>query len=78
MGLSEAAYGLSTIENSRSSDSLNSWTIGARWDVKPRLALKADITFLHGNDGETAMFESIKDGFDRESQLYQVAMEWVF
>ncbi len=77
-GLSQAAYGLSTIENSRSSDSLNSWTIGARWDVKPRLALKADITFLHGNDGETAMFESIKDGFDRESQLYQVAMEWVF
>lgn len=78
MGLLQSVYGINAIAASRSSDDLESWTIGARWDIRPRLALKTDITFLIGKDGDTAMFNSIDEGFDRKAQLYQVAVEWVF
>lgn len=76
--LAQSVYGLNTIMASRSTNSLDTWTIGARWDIRPKIALKADVTFLQGDKNEAAMFQDIEDGFDRKAQLYQVALEWVF
>jgi len=42
--------------------------------------LKAEVSFLDGEEGNTSFFE-VKDGeegFDRQATLYQVALEWVF
>lgn len=77
-GLLQSTYGLNFISASRNVDSLKSWTLGARWDIRPKLAVKADVTLLDGAENETAMFDSIKDGFNREAMFYQVAVEWVF
>ncbi|TYL47584.1 hypothetical protein [Marinomonas sp. IMCC 4694] len=77
-GLQQIVGGLNQISTGRSTDQLKSWTVGARWDVKPKLALKADVTFIQGEEDDTALFDSIQSGFDRKTALYQVAMEWVF
>ncbi|MDW6094590.1 porin [Vibrio rhizosphaerae] len=63
---------------SKSQDNLTTWTFGARWDVHPQIALKAEMTVLEGKQGEQAFFHSIQDGFDRNANLYRVSLEWVF
>ncbi|WNJ97918.1 hypothetical protein RND59_17515 [Vibrio ruber] len=63
---------------SRSQDNLTTWTLGTRWDVHPQIALKAEVTFLDGKPGENAFFDSIRDDFDRNADLYRVSLEWVF
>ncbi|MBM6549822.1 porin [Marinomonas ostreistagni] len=77
-GLAGINYGLNQIESSRSSDSLKSWTLGVRWDVQPKLAVKGEVTWLRGDRNESAMFNSIDDDFDRTTELYQVGVEWIF
>ncbi len=61
-----------------SNDSLRSWTLGARWDVKSDVALKAEVTLLDGYSDKNSFFDSIKDGFDRNASLYKMSVEWVF
>ena len=61
-------------------DNLDTITLGARWDFKTNMALKAEVSFLDGEEGNTSFFE-VKAGeedFDRQATLYQVALEWVF
>ena len=61
-------------------DDLDSLTLGARWDFRNNLALKAEVSFLKGKEGKTSFFELdvIDSDFDRRATLYQLGMEWVF
>ncbi|MDC0610357.1 porin [Vibrio sp.] len=61
-----------------SDDSVRTWSIGARWDVIPKVALKAEICLIDGYSGKNSFFDSIEDGFDRDATLYKISMEWVF
>jgi hypothetical protein len=60
-------------------DALQTWTLGARWDVLPNLALKAEFTKLEGNQVPNSFF-TIKEGvsFDRKANLYLIGLDWVF
>ncbi|WP_372762261.1 hypothetical protein [Pseudoalteromonas sp.] len=60
-------------------DALKTWTLGARWDVLPNLALKVEFSTLEGRMGENSFF-TIKDGadFDRKANLYLIGLDWVF
>lgn len=60
-------------------DSLTSYTVGSRWDFKPNMALKFDVSLLKGKQGERGFFDiSDTDQFDHNSVLYELAWEWVF
>lgn len=61
-----------------SNDSLRSWTLGARWDVVPKVALKAEVTLLDGDSDKNSFFDSIQTGFDRDASLYKISVEWMF
>lgn len=61
-----------------SNDSLRSWTLGARWDLMPKVALKAEVTLLDGDSDKNSFFDSIQEGFDRDASLYKLSVEWVF
>jgi hypothetical protein len=60
-------------------DSLESLTLGVRWDFAPNMALKFDVMHLRGEEGERSFF-SINDSnqFDSSANLYEIAWEWVF
>jgi hypothetical protein len=59
-------------------DDLDTWTLGARWDVKTNIALKAELSLLDGKEGRTSFYEVKDNNFDRNATLYQVAVEWIF
>ena len=59
-------------------DDLDTWTLGARWDVKTNIALKAELSILDGKEGKTSFYNIKERSFDRNAALYQVAVEWVF
>nr|WP_136250981.1 hypothetical protein [Ningiella ruwaisensis] len=77
--LDALSFGYDSVISNLQLDSLDSFTLGLRWDFRPSMALKTEVTFLKGEDGERAFFE-IEDeaNFDRDATLYQVAFEWVF
>jgi hypothetical protein len=59
--------------------SLDSLSLGLRWDIKHNISAKAEITYLSGEPNQNSFFEDITDpDFDRKATLYQVALEWVF
>ncbi|MGS2719594.1 hypothetical protein ACVCDT_03335 [Paraglaciecola aestuariivivens] len=59
--------------------SLDSISLGLRWDIKYNLAAKAELTLLNGKPNENSFFENISDpNFDRKASLYQIGVEWVF
>lgn len=53
--------------------------IGTRWDWRPHLAFKAEMTFLEAKD-EISNDYAVKDlgNFDGSAILYQLGIEWVF
>ncbi|AXT39194.1 hypothetical protein D1814_11145 [Alteromonas sp. BL110] len=59
-------------------DDLDTWTLGARWDVKTNIAFKAELSLLNGKEGRTSFYEVKENNFDRNATLYQVAVEWIF
>lgn len=61
-------------------DELNSVTFTGRWDYRPNMAFKAEVSFLNGYPGKSSMFELKEDSesFDRKAILYQFGVEWVF
>ncbi|MDW6004898.1 hypothetical protein [Vibrio mangrovi] len=73
-----ALYDAVAALKSRSQDNLISWTFGTRWDIRPKIAFKAEVTLLDGKPGENAFFSSIQDGFNRNANLYKISLEWVF
>lgn len=65
--------------NSIANDTLQSFTLGVRWDFKLSMALKLEYTHLRGEQGQRSFFEISNDAaFDRRANLVQVAWEWIF
>ncbi|WP_075188384.1 hypothetical protein [Teredinibacter haidensis] len=61
------------------SDNLDTYTLGVRWDFRPNMALKLDYSRLEGKPEDNSFFNKISsDDFDRKANLYTVGLEWVF
>lgn len=59
--------------------SLNSISLGLRWDFRYNMSAKAELTFLKGEPGQNSYFSEISDpNFNRKATLYQIGLEWVF
>lgn len=59
-------------------DSVRVWTLGTRWDIQPKVALKAEVCYIKGYADKDSYFTSIQDGFDRTAMLYKLSVQWVF
>ena len=76
--LDELRFGVDILNSFFPTDDLDTWTLGARWDVKTNVALKAEVSLLDGKQGKTSFFDIQDETFDRNAMLYQLALEWVF
>ncbi|WP_441002515.1 porin [Pseudocolwellia agarivorans] len=78
-GLDMLAGGYDAITTTFADDQSTGIKIGTRWDLKPDLAFKAEITFVEAEDNISNRF-GLKDlgGFDGHALLYQIGAEWVF
>lgn len=76
--LDQLNFAVEQLNNFFPTDDLDTWTFGARWDVKTNIALKAELSLLDGEEGRTSFYEVKNDNFDRNATLYQVAVEWIF
>ncbi len=77
--LDALASGYQNIFNSLPLFGSQSITFGTRWDFKPNLALKAEMTLIKANhDGNDNFIVSNEANFDRKAPFYQLALEWVF
>jgi hypothetical protein len=77
--LDALAFGYQQVVNSLPVDSLDSFTVGARYDYSTNIAFKAELSFLNAEEGERGFFDEIpNDSGDLQSTLYQLAIEWVF
>ena len=60
-------------------DSLQSLSVGLRWDVNPALALKAEWIHLRTDRDKRGFFKFDRAGdFDRKANLFLLGLEWVF
>jgi len=65
--------------------SLDTYTLGARWDVELNMALKAEVTYLNETAPRSGFFGSnfagstpTDPGDEKSATLYQLAWEWIF
>ena len=60
-------------------DSLQSLSVGLRWDVNPAVALKAEWIHLRADRDKRGFFTFDRAGdFDRKANLFLLGLEWVF
>ena len=60
-------------------DSLQSLSVGLRWDVNPAVALKAEWIHLRADRDKRGFFKFDRAGdFDRKANLFLLGLEWVF
>ena len=60
-------------------DSLQSLSVGLRWDVNPAIALKAEWVHLRADRDKRGFFKFDRAGdFDRKANLFLLGLEWVF
>ncbi|GAB2992420.1 hypothetical protein [Psychrosphaera aestuarii] len=64
--------------NSLPRDTLDSTSLGIRWDWQTNIAIKTDVTWLKGQPNNRSFYNIIDESFDRKSTLFQVAITWVF
>jgi len=77
--LDQLAYAYGVVFSESSPDYMRSWTIGARWDVFPNIALKAELSMLQGADVAQSFFVNPDNPtFDKKANLYLVGLDWVF
>lgn len=77
--LDQLSFVYDSAVNSLPLDNLDSYSVGARWDVTPSVAVKAEVTWLNGDDGAQAYFAITNpQNFDSQATLYQIAVDWVF
>lgn len=77
--LDALAFGYEQVVNTLPLDALDSFTLGARYDYSTSIAIKAEIAFLDPEEGARGFFNAVpSDSNDRQSTLYQLAIEWVF
>lgn len=72
------ALGYQTVFQTLDKDELSSLSFGARWDWRPNIALKADVTLLHGENDQRSFYQIEDPTFNRHSTLVQFAISWVF
>ncbi|MBF7074863.1 hypothetical protein ISG33_15785 [Glaciecola sp. MH2013] len=77
--LDALGFGYQQVINSLPVDSLDSFTVGIRYDYTINIALKAELSFLSGKQGDRAFFDVIDSTSQKpEALLYQFAVEWIF
>lgn len=77
--LDQLSFGYDQIIGSLPALSLNSLSLGLRWDFTRSMAAKAEITFLDSKPGDNSFFNNISDpNFNGKATLYQFGLEWVF
>ena len=77
--LDALSNGFTALYNGLDRDNLDSVTLGVRWDFRPGMAFKADVSHLMGTKNQRSFFTIIHpDTFDYKANLLQVAWEWVF
>lgn len=77
--LDQLSFGYDQIIGSLPTLSLDSLSLGLRWDFKRSFAAKAEITFLDGSPGDNSFFNNVNNpSFNGKATLYQVGLEWVF
>ena len=60
-------------------DSLQSLSVGLRWDVNPAVALKVEWIHLRADRDKRGFFKFDRAGdFDRKANLFLLGLEWVF
>lgn len=82
LGVSQELDALSNIYNftydSLPKDTLDSTSLGLRWDWQTNIAIKTDVTWLKGQPNNRSFYTIKDESFDRKSTLFQVAITWVF
>ena len=58
--------------------SLDSYTLGTRWDFRINMALKAETTLLKESQNRSGFFMNSSNESTENAYLYQVAWEWIF
>lgn len=77
--LDQLSYAYDQITGNLPLFSLDSVSLGLRWDFRHNMSMKAELTFLDGEPEQNSFFSSIEDpNFDRKATLYQLGLEWVF
>lgn len=57
---------------------LDSYTLGTRWDFRLDMALKADVSKFQESRNPSGFFTDTHSISDESAYLYQVAWEWIF
>ena len=83
--LAELSNGYYQIFDSVPNGSLDSYTLGARWDFRLNMALKAEASYLHETQPRSGFFGTrfttgVPEDLDKklDATLLQVGWEWVF
>lgn len=58
--------------------SLESYSVGVRWDFRLNMALKADVTLFQESNNDRSGFFNGAAGDDANATLSQIAWEWIF
>jgi hypothetical protein len=58
----------------------HTWFIGARWDIQPNLALKAQIDLTHGEADSVFLYRGNNSlpGWDGRMNVYSLALDFIF
>lgn len=73
------AFGVDNVISGRIEDDIDMATLGMRWDVRPNVAFKTEISLLNGKDNQRSTFSEINDeDFDRQSTFYLFSIDWLF
>lgn len=83
--LFQPAQGYFQLFESVPNGSLDTYTLGSRWDINSNTALKAEVTFLNETAPRSGFFGTrfsgeVRGALDdkKSSTLYQLGWEWVF
>ncbi|GAA6186299.1 MULTISPECIES: hypothetical protein [Aliiglaciecola] len=77
--LDQLAQAYNSIFLDAAATDMQSWTLGARWDVLSNLALKVEYSAIEEDNGSNSFFDFDENTtFDGKSNLYLVGLEWVF
>ncbi|EKE16966.1 MAG: hypothetical protein ACD_10C00694G0001 [uncultured bacterium] len=53
-------------------------TLGARWDFAHNMDLKAQIDWIKGDASSIFLYESVKPGWNGQTTLFSVALDFIF
>ena len=74
----QLAFAYNQVYASLGKDSLDTISVGARYDLSAHFAFKADIIRLRGKQGQRSFFDNPDNSNRPAATLYQFSLEWVF